>query len=101
MSHYLARTLTYSMFDRLGRAIVTGQYDRAPFPTEARLSNKVGEVIIDVGRIGAIDERYAHKTGLVSWRGDLYHFYTAASGKGMGENGDIRGITVARSQPWK
>jgi len=32
------RNLTYSMLDTLGRAIVTGRYDNAPFPTEAELA---------------------------------------------------------------
>lgn len=36
----LGRNLTYGMFDALGRAIVTGVYDNAPFPTEADLSKQ-------------------------------------------------------------
>jgi DNA-binding FadR family transcriptional regulator len=34
----LSRNLTYGMLDLLGKAIVTGQYDAAPFPTEAELA---------------------------------------------------------------
>lgn len=38
----LGRNLTYGMFDSLGRAIVTGTFDVAPFPTEAELSKQHG-----------------------------------------------------------
>lgn len=34
------RNLTYGMLDMLGRAIVTGRYDRDPFPTEAELATQ-------------------------------------------------------------
>ena len=33
----LGRNLTFGVFDRLGRAIVAGHYDQAPFPTEMDL----------------------------------------------------------------
>lgn len=36
------RNLTFGMLDRLGRAIVTGAYDAAPFPTEAYLAAEFG-----------------------------------------------------------
>jgi DNA-binding FadR family transcriptional regulator len=36
------RNLTYRLLDALGRAIVTGQYDAAPFPTEADLAQRHG-----------------------------------------------------------
>lgn len=36
------RNLTYAMLDRLGRAIVTGQYDQSAFPTEAYLATEYG-----------------------------------------------------------
>jgi predicted GH43/DUF377 family glycosyl hydrolase len=61
---------------------------------------KVSEILIDVGPPGSLDDRFAHKPAVISWKGDLYHFYTAASGRGSGEAGDVRGITVARSRPW-
>ena len=38
----LGRNLTYGMLDSLGRAIVTGQYERQPFPTEAELAKQHG-----------------------------------------------------------
>jgi DNA-binding FadR family transcriptional regulator len=36
----LGRNLTYGMLDNLGRAIVTGQFDGRPFPTEAELAKQ-------------------------------------------------------------
>jgi predicted GH43/DUF377 family glycosyl hydrolase len=59
--------------------------------------DKVSEVMIDVGGPGAVDSVYAHKPSVISWRGDLYHFYCAVSGKWPDET---RGISVARSRPW-
>jgi len=38
----LGRNLTYGLLDRLGRAIVTGQYETQPFPTEAELTKQHG-----------------------------------------------------------
>lgn len=38
----LGRNLTYGMLDSLGRAIVTGRYEREPFPTEAELAKQHG-----------------------------------------------------------
>lgn len=38
MSSAMGRNLTYGMLDILGKAIVTGQYDDQPFPTEAELA---------------------------------------------------------------
>lgn len=36
----LGRNLTYGLQDSLGRKIVTGRYDRQPFPTEAELADE-------------------------------------------------------------
>jgi DNA-binding FadR family transcriptional regulator len=36
----LGRNLTYGLLDSLGRKIVTGSYDRQPFPTEAQLADE-------------------------------------------------------------
>lgn len=36
------RNLTYGLLDALGKAIVTGRYDNAPFPTEADLARQHG-----------------------------------------------------------
>ena len=35
-----SRNLTYGLLDALGKAIVTGRYDDAPFPTEAELAQQ-------------------------------------------------------------
>lgn len=40
--HEPGRNLTYGLLDSLGRAIVTGQYDRSHFPTEAELAKQHG-----------------------------------------------------------
>ena len=40
MSSDMGRNLTYGMLDMLGKAIVTGQYDSQPFPTEADLAKQ-------------------------------------------------------------
>ena len=57
---------------------------------------KCSEIVIDVGPPGSIDSSYAHKPSLVSYKGDLYHFYCAVSRV----NGrEVRGISVARSRP--
>lgn len=58
---------------------------------------KADGILIDVGPPGSVDDDYAHKPSVISWNGDLYHFYTAVSGK---YPHDIRGISVARSHPW-
>ena len=36
----LGRNLTYGLLDSVGRKIVTGNYDRQPFPTEAQLADE-------------------------------------------------------------
>ncbi len=38
----LGRNLTYGMLDSLGRAIVTGRYEKEAFPTEAELAKQHG-----------------------------------------------------------
>jgi DNA-binding FadR family transcriptional regulator len=40
MSSAMGRNLTYGMLDMLGKAIVIGQYDDRPFPTEADLAKQ-------------------------------------------------------------
>ena len=59
--------------------------------------SKVPEILIDTGAPGTIDETFAHKPSIIHFQGMLYHFYCAVSGKWPGE---IRGVAVARSQPW-
>ncbi|AXB79277.1 FadR/GntR family transcriptional regulator [Novosphingobium sp. P6W] len=38
----LGRNLTYGLLDNIGRAIVTGQFEKAVFPTEAELAKQHG-----------------------------------------------------------
>jgi len=58
---------------------------------------KTDSILVDVGPPGSVDETYAHKPSVLTFKGDLYHFYCAVSGKWPNE---IRGISVARSRPW-
>lgn len=57
---------------------------------------KHSQPLIDVGPPGSVDSRYAHKPSIVTWKGDLYHFYCAVGG-----SPEVRGISVARSKPWR
>jgi len=59
---------------------------------------KLQHPLIDVGAPGSVDSQYAHKPSVVAHKGDLYHFYCAV-GKSNGR--EIRGISVARSNPWR
>ena len=59
---------------------------------------KVPAIMVDAGPPGSVDEDYAHKPGIVFHDGSLYHFYCAVSGRWPHE---VRGISVARSRPWK
>jgi predicted GH43/DUF377 family glycosyl hydrolase len=61
-------------------------------------ATKCNEILIDVGPEGSVDSSYAHKPSVVFHEGSLYHFYCAVSRKAGRE---IRGISVARSRPWK
>lgn len=57
---------------------------------------KVGCLALDIGAPGSIDSQHAHKPVIISWKGDLYQFYTAVDAP----NQLNRGISVARSRPW-
>ena len=59
---------------------------------------KDDEILIDVGAPGSVDETYAHKPAVVWHDGALYHYYCAVAGKYPNET---RGISVARSRPWR
>jgi predicted GH43/DUF377 family glycosyl hydrolase len=59
---------------------------------------KVPKILIDVGPPSSVDETYAHKPSVVTFNGALYHFYCAVSGRYPNET---RGISVARSRPWR
>ena len=63
-----------------------------------------GKVLVDVGPVGAVDSQYAHKPGIITRDGVLYHFYCAVRAASPGETGEIdtrelRGIAVATSRP--
>lgn len=80
--------------DRHARELLTLSPDLRRF-------HKVDEIILDVGVKGAIDDRHAHKPSMISWQGDLYHFYDAVcNAGGPHPTNAVRGISVARSRPW-
>jgi predicted GH43/DUF377 family glycosyl hydrolase len=61
---------------------------------------KSGQALIDIGAPGSIDAQHAHKPGMISKDGRLYHFYCAVSPNpartiGEIEWSELRGITVA------
>jgi predicted GH43/DUF377 family glycosyl hydrolase len=82
----------YYGFDAKGKARDLLAVGRDPFHPV-----KVPEILIDVGPPGTVDSTFAHKPSIVYWKGSLYHFYCAVSGKYPDET---RGISVARSLPW-
>lgn len=65
---------------------------------------KSGEVLIDVGGEGGIDETHAHKPGLIAKGNRLYHYYCAVRPLSSPGIGDVvveegRGISFATSKP--
>ena len=65
---------------------------------------KSGEVLIDVGGEGSVDSTHAHKPGLISKNGKLFHYYCAVRPLESLGFGDVtvdegRGITFAVSHP--
>jgi predicted GH43/DUF377 family glycosyl hydrolase len=63
---------------------------------------KIDEILIDVGPEGSIDSKYAHKPGIITKDGKLYHFYCAvytAEDPHLGEieHPQVRGISYATS----
>lgn len=78
--------------------------DGVAFSNDLRSWEKSGEVLIDVGPEGSIDSRYAHKPGMISRDGRLYHFYCAVAPLAGPQRGDVettevRGISVATGDP--
>ena len=64
--------------------------------------HKTNTILIDVGGPGSIDDVYAHKPGVISRDGILYHFYCAVTRATAPRVGDIaypevRGISAAHS----
>jgi predicted GH43/DUF377 family glycosyl hydrolase len=82
----------YFGLDAAGKARDLVAVGNSPFQTM-----KSDRVLIDVGQPGSVDSTYAHKPSVVHHEGALYHFYCAVSGKWPKE---VRGISVARSDPW-
>jgi predicted GH43/DUF377 family glycosyl hydrolase len=82
----------YFGLDRHGAARELLALGRDPWHFE-----KVNEIIIDRDMPDSVDETFAHKPCVLHHDGALYHFYCAVSGKWPHE---VRGISVARSEPW-
>ena len=82
----------YFGFDWKGKARELLALGRDPYHF-----TKVNEILIDVGPPGTVDETFAHKPCVIFHDGALYHFYCAVSHQWPHE---VRGISVARSQPW-
>ncbi len=77
--------------------------DGAAFSEDLCHWRKSDEILIDVGPPGSIDSRYAHKPGILSRGGTLYHFYcavapTTAPQLGEIEHDEVRGIALATSR---
>lgn len=78
--------------------------DGVAFSEDLHTWKKSGEVLIDVGPEGSIDSLYAHKPGMISSGGQLYHFYCAVapltgSHRGNVQTTEVRGISVATGDP--
>ena len=63
---------------------------------------KSDEILVDIGPAGSVDSTYAHKPGMISKDGRLFHFYCAVSPTGTRDTGEIecdsiRGISVAHN----
>jgi len=76
--------------------------DSVAFSRDLLTWEKSNEILIDVGPPGSIDSKYAHKPGIFTKDGKLYHFYCAVApptSRAMGdvEVNEIRGIAVATS----
>ncbi len=72
----------------------------AAFSTDLLNWEKSGEILIDTGEPGSIDYVFAHKPGIITKDGKVYHFYCAVSHpenprQGEIENRELRGISVA------
>jgi predicted GH43/DUF377 family glycosyl hydrolase len=77
--------------------------DSVAFSNDLLHWEKSGEILINVGPLGSIDSRHAHKPGLIARDGRLFHFYCAVSPAASREIGEVtvdesRGITFAVSR---
>ncbi len=76
--------------------------DGAAFSNDLIHWQKGNEILVDIGPVGSIDSRHAHKPGIISKDGRLHHFYCAAApatNKCLGEieHSEVRGIACSRS----
>ncbi|MFJ2133928.1 hypothetical protein ACIP4W_22850 [Streptomyces sp. NPDC088846] len=62
------------------------------FPDDLLHWRKSGEILVDIGPAGHVDDRHAHKPGLISDGAGLHHFYCAVRD---GPEGPVRGIARA------
>ena len=74
--------------------------DCIAFSRDLHYWRKGREPILDVGLPGSIDSKYAHKAGIITKDGIIYHFYCAVSPNPSGWFGEIehnekRGIGLA------
>jgi predicted GH43/DUF377 family glycosyl hydrolase len=79
--------------------------DGAAYSGDLRSWEKFDELLIDAGKPGSCDEKYAHKPAMITRDGRLYHFYCAVAHSTSDTIGEIRydevrGISVARNSPW-
>jgi predicted GH43/DUF377 family glycosyl hydrolase len=76
--------------------------DSVAFSNDLKHWRKSGEILIDTGKPGSIDSRYAHKPSVITKDGKLYHFYCAAAPMkeckvGKDKQSESRGLAVATS----
>ena len=74
--------------------------DSVAFSNDLLRWQKGNEVLVDVGPAGSIDSTHAHKPGIISKDGRLYHFYCAVTSAQNGrlgeiEHNEVRGIALA------
>ena len=87
-----------------GASALGGARNGVAFSDDLQTWRKSGEVLIDLGPSGSIDETYAHKPSLFFDGEALHHFYCAVSMRDAAEienslvkTTEIRGISVATS----
>lgn len=88
-----------------GNCTLGGARDGVAFSNDLKTWRKSGEILLDLGPAGSVDETYAHKPSLIFDGETLHHFYCAVSRRDAAEieksavkTGELRGISVATSQ---
>jgi predicted GH43/DUF377 family glycosyl hydrolase len=74
--------------------------DLAAISDDLKQWHKLDGALVDVGIPGSIDATHAHKAGIITRAGKLYHFYCAVSPSANLSQGEVshserRGITIA------